>query len=390
MNAVANKLHMFLLVGALALAYGCVSGHPESQPANVAASTSVAPPLKVAVYADNGPSGIGAVEWFRLVNESPEMELHLVDGKMVRAGALNGMDVFVMPGGSSKTEFTTLGTNGVERMKEFLRGGGGYIGTCAGCCLLMDGEDRRARLMPWDRSGAVGDTLFPAFNLNAKGAKALGLKEGKHVMRYHGGPFLWPTTNVIADANMEIWGTFEAEGNMHGRVDQKKRMYGAGGIVGGTYGKGKVFVTSGHPEYFNFSLYVVEAAFKYVTGRKVTFPVRKRTPRALAVGFVSGGIYGVDTAQTALAIDAAEDMDLVLIDVAGIKERRLDHLDVLVLNNDTLAKYDVCMKAVADFAARGGKVVGFKAGKKLLPPGGVECGTKEDAVKTIRGLFPTK
>ena len=390
MNAVANKLHMFLLVGALALAYGCVSGHPESQPANVAASTSVAPPLKVAVYADNGPSGIGAVEWFRLVNESPEMELHLVDGKMVRAGALNGMDVFVMPGGSSKTEFTTLGTNGVKRMKEFLRAGGGYIGTCAGCCLLMDGEDRRARLMPWDRSGAVGDTLFPAFNLNAKGAKALGLKEGKHVMRYHGGPFLWPTTNVIADANMEIWGTFEAEGNMHGRVDQKKRMYGAGGIVGGTYGKGRVFVTSGHPEYFNFSLYVVEAAFKYVTGRKVTFPVRKRTPRALAVGFVSGGIYGVDTAQTALAIDAAEDMDLVLIDVAGIKERRLDHLDVLVLNNDTLAKYDVCMKAVADFAARGGKVVGFKAGKKLLPPGGVECGTKEDAVKTIRGLFPSR
>ena len=387
MSAVANKLHMVLLVGVWALAYGCVSGHPDSPSAKAVPSTSVASPLKVAVYVDVGSAGIGAVEWFRLVNDSPEMELHLVDGEMVRAGALKGMDVFVMPGGHGKREFTSLGTNGVERMKEFLRGGGGYIGTCAGCCLLMDGPDRRARVMPWDKAGCVYDTLFPTFNLNAKGAKALGLKEGKHVLRYHGGPFLWPTTNVIADAKMEIWGTFEAEANMHGRVDPKKRMYGAGGIVGGTYGKGKVFATSGHPEYFNFSLYMVEAAFKYVTGRKVTFPVRKRTPRAIAVGFVSGGISGVDTAQTALAIDAAEDMDLVPIDVSSIKQRSLDHIDVLVLSYAELAKYGECMKAIADFAARGGRVVGFKTGVKLLPPGGVVCGTRGSAVEAIRKLF---
>ena len=38
MNAVANKLQMFLLVGALAFAYGCVSGHPESPSAKTATS----------------------------------------------------------------------------------------------------------------------------------------------------------------------------------------------------------------------------------------------------------------------------------------------------------------------------------------------------------------
>ena len=125
MHAVANKLYMVLLVGVLALAYGCVSGHSESPSANAVPSTSVAAPLKVGVYADAGPSGIGAVEWFRLVNESPEMEIKLLDGKMVRAGGLDGLDVLVMPGGSSKTEFDTLGTNGVEKMKAFLRNGGG-------------------------------------------------------------------------------------------------------------------------------------------------------------------------------------------------------------------------------------------------------------------------
>jgi hypothetical protein len=66
----------------------------------------------------------------------------------------------------------------------------------------MDGPKNRARMMPWNSSGSEGHTMFPTINLNAKGAKALGLKEGPHVMRYHGGPFLQPTTNVIADAHI--------------------------------------------------------------------------------------------------------------------------------------------------------------------------------------------
>ena len=382
-----NTTFRILFVATAAICGGCAT-QVAQQPA--APCADGLPPLKVGVYADAGPSGIGAVEWFRLVNESPEMEIKLLDGNMVRNGGLDGLDVFVMPGGSSKTEFDTLGASGVEKMKAFVRNGGGYIGTCAGCCLLMDGPEKRARMMPWNTSGSEPNTMFPTFNLNEKGAKALGLKAGPHVMRYHGGPFLWPTTNTIADANLEIWGTYDAEASFKGRVSQKKRMYGAGGIVGGTYGKGRIFVTSGHPEYFNFTLYVVESAFKYVTGRKVTFPVRKRVPRAIAVGFVSGGISGVDTAQTALDIDAAEDLDLVLIDVDGIKQRRLDHIDVLVLNSDKLGKNDFFKQCLADFVARGGKVVGFKTGKKLLPPGGVECGTKEDAVKAIRSLFPSR
>ena len=365
----------------LAVACGCATVPEKATP-----SAATQPPLKVAVYADAGPSGIGAVEWFRLVEESPELELHLVDGAAVRAGALEGLDLLVMPGGNSKTEFTTLGTNGIQRMKAFIRNGGGYISTCAGCCLLMDGTDRRARMMPWDRAGTEDDTLFPTVQVNEKGAAALGITKGAHRMRFHGGPFLWPTTNVIAEARFESWGTLAAEACMKGKVDPKKRMYGATAIVGGTYGKGRVFVTSCHPEYFSSTLYIVRGAFKYVTGRDVTFPTRPRSPRALTVGFVCGGISGVDTAQTALDLAAEKDFDLVLIDVDGIRQRRLDHLDVLVLTNDKLAKNADFKKYLREFVARGGKVVGFKTGRKMLPPEGVKCGTGQDAVRTIRRL----
>ena len=382
-----------LFLGIAAVVCGCTttpskSPCPAEKNATCASAQQGAAPLKVGVYADQGPGGIGAVEWFRLVDESPEMELHLLDGAAVRAGALDGLDLLVMPGGNSMTEFDSLGTNGVERMKAFVRNGGGYVGTCAGCCLLMDGPKKRARMMPWNSSGSEGHTMFPTINLNAKGAKALGLKEGPHVMRYHGGPFLQPTTNVIADAHMEIWGTFDAEATFKGRINQKKKMYGSGAVVGGTYGKGRVFVTSAHPEYFNGTLYVIEAALKYVTGRTITFPPRTRTPRVLSVGFLAKGISGVKTAETAVALARAKDLDLVLIDLDGIARRRMDNIDVLVVPSAVFVKNKKVSEAISAFTARGGKVVYCSLGAKDAPAGAVVSTSGDAVAEAVRKLFP--
>ena len=383
-----------LLFCAAAIVCGCTttpskSACPAENNAACVSAPQGAAPLKVGVYADQGPGGIGAVEWFRLVDESPEMELHLLDGAAVRAGALDGLDLLVMPGGSSIDEFKSLGTNGVERMRAFVRNGGGYVGTCAGCCLLMDGPKNRARMMPWNSSGSEGHTMFPTINLNAKGAKALGLKEGPHVMRYHGGPFLQPTTNVIADAHMEIWGTFDAEATFKGRINQKKKMYGSGAVVGGTYGKGRVFVTSAHPEYFNGTLYIIEAALKYVTGRTITFPPRTRTPRVLSVGFLAKGISGVKTAETAVALARAKDLDLVLIDKDGIARRRMDNIDALVVPSAVFKKDKQIAAAIASFTARGGKVVYCSLGAKDAPAGAATSTSGDAVVEAVRKLFPT-
>lgn len=370
-----------LLLAAAAMC-GCVSPQSPQKPAGCADR------LKVGVYADDGPRGIGAVEWFRLVDESPEMELRLLDGKAVRDGGLKGLDLLVMPGGGSKDEFVSLGTNGVLRMKDFIRSGGGYIGTCAGACLLLDEDDRRARVMPWMRSGTEDVTFFPNINLNAKGAAVLGLKEGRHVMRFHGGPFMWPTTNAIAGAKFEVWGTMDAEASMKGPSDAKRRMYGSAAVIGGTYGKGRVFVTSAHPEYFDSTLYIVKAAFKYVTGRNVTFPARLHRPRSISVGFMAWNMSGgVATAETALALAREPDFNLVPIDADGIFQRRLDFIDVLVLTNRKTLKDT---KAVAEFARRGGKIVFVGSpgpDGPALPGEWTVCGPREDAVRTIKNLF---
>ena len=352
----------------------------------VKAAIPASGPLKVGVYADRGPGGIGAVEWFRLVEESPEMRLTLLDGADVRAGRLEGLDVLVMPGGNSVTEYETLGKDGVAKMKDFMRKGGGYIGTCAGCCLLMDGHGKRANVIPWNSKGHEDDLLFPQFLLTPAGQKALGLSEGPHVMRYHGGPFMWPTTNRIEGADVALWGTYNAEATFRGKLKKEKKMFGAAAIVGGTYGKGRLFATAAHPEYFDSTLYVVKAAFKYVTGRDVTFPTRARTPRALSVGFLTKGIGGKATAQTALALAREKDFDLVPIDMDGIFRRGMDHVDVLVVLGPVTEKDKKYVRAIATFEARGGKTLYCCGGVKTAPKGAATSTSGDAVVEAVRKL----
>ena len=324
-------------------------------------------PLRVGVYADDGASGIGALEWLRIVEGSPEMKLTMLSGADVRGGALDKVDVFVMPGGNSKTEYGSLGTNGVEKMRAFIRGGGAYLGTCAGCCLLMDGPSQRARMIPWNSGGSVNSTLFLTVDVNDDGAKALGIPKGGHRMRYHGGPFMWPTTNRIDGADFALWGTYDAAASFKNGSSPHRKMHGAAAIVGGTYGKGRVFVTALHPEYFDDTRYIVAAAFKWLTGREVAFPVRQKKPGALAVGVLPGG--KIAGGKVALAIDAADDMDLVPLDTDGILQGRLEHLDAVVACGGGISKSKRALDAVKAFAERGGRLYALESGKAVLPKG---------------------
>ncbi|MCQ2392273.1 MAG: BPL-N domain-containing protein [Kiritimatiellae bacterium] len=375
---VGHMLVWGLLLGVLA---GCATTEKP-----IEAMTSATPPLKVAVFADEGPGGIGAVEWARLVKTSPEMTLTLVDGKDVAAGKLAGQDVLVMPGGASKKEFQSLGPQGVARMKDFIREGGAYFGTCAGCCLLMSAPSNRACVIPWNTKGAEG-LLFPNIALNEKGAKALGLKAGNHVVRYHGGPLMRPTTNVIDGAKFELWGTMNAEATLKGKVDPKKQMHGAAAIVGGTYGKGRVFVTSVHPEYFDGSLYFVTAAFKWLTDRTVTFPAKRRIPNMTAVGFLGGSLLR-STAEVALAIDGEADYDLVAINGDSIWKNALRHLDVVVIPSGVTKKNNH-YQALSAYIANGGQVVCYGKNPDRLPgpDGAIRC-TAAEVLPTLRRLFP--
>ena len=372
-----KRLLAFAIVAALAC--GCVSDRSDGKLAGGAS------PLKVAVYADRGPSGIGAAEWYRIVNDSPDMSLTLVDGAAVRNGALKGHDLFIMPGGSSSNEYNSLGLDGVAKMKDFIRDGGGYIGTCAGCCLLMDGN-RRARVMPWNTCGSEPDLFYPQVSVNEAGAKALGIKAGNHKMRYHGGPLMRMTTNTIEGASFELWGTVDSECTYQGKVSQKKRMHGAAAILGGTYGKGRVFVTSMHPEYYESMHYFVLAAIRWVTGREVRIVRPQRRKGELSVGYVLGAVKSVDDVKTMLAVAALDGVDFQALNGDDAFIDRFAHIDVLVspAGFTNGKKNRATYEAVERFVARGGVLL--TCAPKATPKGGKVCRDHAALVEAVKDL----
>lgn len=320
--------------------------------------------LRVAVYCDDGPGGIGAVEWLRLVDLSPEMELQLVDGRAVRAGALARADILVMPGGASTDEGRTLGDEGIAKMKDFLRAGGGYLGTCAGCCLLMDEPlskykkpRPRARLIPWESTGSVHGPLFLDYAFNAKGRAALGLAGTNYVMRYSGGPCLRPTTNVIEGAVFEEWATFDCEASPNGRMKPELKMFGAAAVVAGTYGKGRVFATSAHPEYFEGSIEIIRAAFRWVSGREVTFPRRNRAAGTPVVGLYCDRLGSVAKSETVLALLRSPELDVVELNADSVWQNALEHVDVLVFAGQSPKKLGKAEPLIENYRARGGRVL---------------------------------
>ena len=76
--------------------------------------------------------------------------------------------------------------------------------------------------------------------------------------------------------------------------------------------------------------------------------------------------------EGARALAAEKDFDLGPIDKDGISQRRLDNIDVLVVSNDSAKQDEMLAAAIQAFAARGGKVIGFGAGRRSARWGGVQ------------------
>ncbi|MBP5321016.1 MAG: hypothetical protein J6334_08500 [Kiritimatiellae bacterium] len=371
-----------VIVVAMAVAVGgCVT---SSKMHAWEADTSNPGQIRTAVFAGTGLSGGGAMEWIRLVNASPELKLVLLDAEGIRSGGLEKVDLLVMPGGSSPDINRDLGTKGKERVKDFIRNGGGYIGTCAGCCLMMETAPDPTRgigVMPFYRSGSKGRFLMPVA-LNEAGAKAMGMKAATYSLQYSHGPILEPSAQPIEGASFEVWGTNRSDSGQYGKGPE---MFGRAAIVGGTYGKGKVFVTSCHPEYFESTRVVVQGAFRYVTGREVTFPIRPRTPRAYTVGIFTAYFVGLETAQAILALDADPMFDLVPLTSEDIRRGALDHVDALVFPHAQKGSFgDLTGGIVKRFIARGGYAVGWGGGKSYLLEGAELCADSSEVIARLR------
>ena len=327
-------------------------------PTDAHAKTSPAP-LRVGVYVDDGARSNGWASWLRLLHSSPQINPVLLDGASVRTGALDRIDVFVMPGGNSLNEGTAMQASGREKLKSWIANGGRYFGTCAGCSFLMQNDSRFIKLIPYARNPNTpsGGADWLWISVTERGEELTGIKAGLHPQRYHGGPLL-VSTNVVVDTDVEVIGTWAQD---YRSGNPSPSMVGYPSLLCGRHGKGKLFATTGHPEHFLRTREFIVGGFRYLTGREVTFTDPKRPRGAKPVGFYTPCVAGIATAQRFLELDRDPSIVVIPIQDDDITGGALSQLKELVLPagnaNDYTNHFKTIQADLDTFTANGGTII---------------------------------
>ncbi len=88
--------------------------------------------IRVAIFSDSGVTKAAVPQVERSLHESQGFITTPITAEQIRDGALKDFDVLIHPGGSASKQSETLGDKGRDDVKKFVKGGGGFIGICAG------------------------------------------------------------------------------------------------------------------------------------------------------------------------------------------------------------------------------------------------------------------
>ena len=344
-----------------------------------AAESSNEKPLRIAVYVGDGARNVGAFRWLEITARAKDCTSVPVDGEAVRGGALDNVDVLVMPGGSSTDEALSLQEEGRRKVKEFVRRGGGYIGTCAGCCLVMQesaekSKKKRLDMIPFTFGASGGAATMPV-KFNDKAKEMCGIKKGVWKVRYHGGPVLIPG-KPVADAKIEVLATYAGDVNSYSSTPRPS-MAGRVAVVAGTYGKGKLFASAVHPESDVNDHGILRGAFKYVSGRNLEWDYPQRKRGQLVVGMAVDYSFGTETAKLIQRLVTNGEFDVIPLSAERIsKEGVLHQVDAILAPDGPgisggKGLYSSNLARTREFLKRGGRIFAWggaaQAARKYCP-----------------------
>ena len=165
-------------------------------------------------------------------------------------------------GGSGSAEAGGLGEKGREEVREFVRQGGGYVGICAGAYLACSGFE-------WGLGVLNAKTVSPKWRRGQGEVKIEGLAFGEKMadrgIRYANGPII--KADVRKDLpEFEVLVSFRTELALNDTPVGV--MVNAPAMVRSTYGLGRVFTSSPHPEQTAGLEPIVEKAVRWTARSK--------------------------------------------------------------------------------------------------------------------------
>lgn len=202
--------------------------------------------VRVAVFEDQGAPEAKVLG--QALAEDSGLEVETLKAEDIRSGALDRFDVLIHPGGSGGKQGKALGEEGREKVRSFVKRGGGYVGICAGAYLASSDYSWSLHVLDakvvdkkhWARGhGPVEVRLSP------EGQSALGSTTDRPVIIYYQGPLLAP-------ADQPDLPDYEALGLYEGEIAKKGApkgvMRGTTAIARAPFGSGRVICFSPHPE----------------------------------------------------------------------------------------------------------------------------------------------
>lgn len=204
-------------------------------------------PIKVGVYAGPGSPQSSTDAVLNVLKPFPEVDAVTISAKEMGTLNLGAFDVIVFPGGSGSGQSKAIGEAGLNNVREFVKNGGGYVGICAGAYLACSNFSWGLGILnagtvsnKWRRGQGIVDV-----EMTGSRPEILGDVKGVFKVRYNNGPILKPgdRTDIPAYTPLVLFRTEMALNGTPVGV-----MVNSPAQAASTFGKGRVFVSSPHPE----------------------------------------------------------------------------------------------------------------------------------------------
>ncbi len=206
-----------------------------------------AKPLKVGIFDGKGAPGEGINNVINVLKTLPQAQVTRIPGEQMGSIDLKQFDVVVFSGGSGSQQSKSIGEAGLKNVREFVRGGGGYCGICAGAYLACSNFSWGLGILnastvssKWARGRGFMD-----MEITADGKPVLGEVSGIFKVRYANGPIIKPgdRADIPPYRPLALFRSEIAENGSPVGV-----MVNSPAQAVGTFGKGRVFISSPHPE----------------------------------------------------------------------------------------------------------------------------------------------
>jgi glutamine amidotransferase-like uncharacterized protein len=154
-----------------------------------------------------------------------------VGEQVIRGGGLKDCSLLIVPGGYTAQYVDVLGGEGFEQIREFVAGGGGYIGICAGAYIAARNVEVPGRPL------GLGIIEIRNERRAGRGMRTIAIAKPEHSMvkGYVGEVDIWYKNGPMIKVGEGV---------------ETLAVYGEGSaaIVCATYSQGRVVIFSFHPE----------------------------------------------------------------------------------------------------------------------------------------------